>query len=193
MLFANERIVISKLIATIVFNKYDRSSFYIPNGVNLPVIPTSQDALKIFNLDAGKYIILVGRLVPEKRHIDLIRAFNEAAIPGWKLVIVGASDHPDVYVSDLLSLVSKFPNIVCTGLQRGRALEELYGHAGIFVLPSSHEGLPIALLEALSYGLPAIVSDIPANLEVGLGVENYFPLGNIGILAEKLGYFQEME
>ena len=72
------------------------------------------------------------------------------------------------------------------GFIKGRKLHALLSHARCFVLPSSHEGLPIALLEAMSYRLPVIVSDIPANLEVGLGQEFYFPLGDRRALARKL-------
>jgi glycosyltransferase involved in cell wall biosynthesis len=71
-------------------------------------------------------------------------------------------------------------------------LRELYAHAGIFVLPSSHEGLPIALLEALSYGLPVVASDIPAHLEIGLDAKHYFPLGDVHSLAAQLESFARM-
>lgn len=189
MRWSNARIVISRVIANIVLQSHNRESCLIPNGVVLPEIPTSTDILTLFGLEAGKYVVLVSRLVPEKRHLDLIEAFNMAAIPGWKLVIVGASDHPDAYVQEVLDQARKSPNIVCTGLQTGHALRELYGHAGIFVLPSSHEGLPIALLEALSYGLHVIASDIPANLEVGLPDKHYFPLGQVEALAARLKEF----
>jgi glycosyltransferase involved in cell wall biosynthesis len=192
MRWSNARIVISKVIANIVWQSHNRGSNLIPNGVVLPEIPTATDTLTLFGLEAGKYVVLVSRLVPEKRHLDLIEAFNSAAIPGWKLVIVGASDHPDAYVLEVLDQAKKSPNIVCTGLQTGNALRQLYGHAGIFVLPSSHEGLPIALLEALSYGLPVVASDIPANLEVGLAAEHYFPLGNTDVLAERLREFSAL-
>lgn len=104
-------------------------------------------------------------------------------MPRWKPAIVGASDHPHDYVKDVLGEAAATPGVVGTGLQTGLALRELYGRAGVFVLPSSHEGLPIAMLEALSYGLPVIASDIPANLEVGLPSEHYFPLGDVGALA----------
>lgn len=189
MRWSNARIVISKVIANIVLQSHNRGSDLIPNGVVLPEMPTLTGTLDHFDLAPGKYVVLVSRLVPEKRHLDLIEAFNRAAIPGWKLVIVGASDHPDAYVLEVLAKASGRANVVCTGLQTGSALRELYGHAGIFVLPSSHEGLPIALLEALSYGLPVIASDIPANLEVGLTEEHYFPLGNIEVLADRLRAF----
>jgi glycosyltransferase involved in cell wall biosynthesis len=186
---ANARIVISKVIANIVLQSHKRDSDLIPNGVVLPSMPTSIGTLTQFGLVSGNYIVLVSRLVPEKRHLDLIAAFNRAALPGWKLAIVGASDHPDAYVLDVLDQAKRSENIVCTGLQTGNALRELYGHAGIFVLPSSHEGLPIALLEALSYGLPVIASDIAANLEVGLDKLHYFPLGDVDMLAQKLKEF----
>jgi glycosyltransferase involved in cell wall biosynthesis len=152
-------------------------------------MPDSVGALAAFGLEPGKYVLLVSRLVPEKRHLDLIAAFQQAALPGWKLAIVGASDHPDAYVKQVLDKAAATPGVVCTGLQTGLALRELYAHAGIFVLPSSHEGLPIAMLEALSYGLPVIASDIPANLEVGLPGEHYFPLGEVGALAARLKGF----
>ena len=186
MRWSNERIVISEVIAKIVSQSHGRGSYIIPNGVKLPDVPKTTDTLDRFGLEPGKFVVLVSRLVPEKRHLDLIEAFNSAAIPGWKLAIVGASDHPDAYVLEVLEKARQSPSIVCTGLQTGNALRELYGHAGIFVLPSSHEGLPIALLEALSYGLPVVASDIPANLEVGLSADHYFPLGRTDVLAERL-------
>jgi glycosyltransferase involved in cell wall biosynthesis len=186
---SNARIVISMVIANIVLQSHKLDSYLIPNGVVLPQTAASKDTLDRFGLEPGKYVVLVSRLVPEKRHLDLIEAFNRAAMPGWKLAIVGGSDHPDAYVLEVLETARKSPGVVCTGPQTGIALRELYGHAGIFVLPSSHEGLPIALLEALSYGLSVIASDIPANTEVGLGEAHYFPLGQIDALAERLCAF----
>jgi glycosyltransferase involved in cell wall biosynthesis len=142
--------------------------------------------LEKFDLLSGKYVLLVSRLVPEKRHLDLISAFAAADLSDWKLVIVGASDHPDVYTRKVLEAASAEQNVVCTGFQNGLSLCELYAHAGMFVLPSSHEGLPIALLEALSYGLPVLASDIPANVEIGLPDEHYFSLGNVSALKSRL-------
>ncbi len=70
----------------------------------------------------------------------------------------------------------------------GEPLAQIYSHVGLFVLPSYHEGLPIALLEAMSYGLSVLVSDIPANLEVGLARERYFKCGDMDDLKEKIDY-----
>ena len=186
---ANERIAISKVIQSIVRDKHDQDSVLIPNGVTLPELLSTTKGPLLFNLTPGKYIVLVSRLVPEKRHMDLIEAFRRANLAGWKLAIVGSADHPDAYTRQVFEAAEKTPGVVCTGFQSGRELCELYTHAGLFVLPSSHEGLPIAMLEALSYGLPVVASDIPANLEVGLPVEHYFPLGNVDILVEKLSEF----
>ena len=91
-----------------------------------------------------------------------------------------------------VALAAKSTDVVLTGFQRGKALAQLYSHAGAFVLPSSHEGLPIALLEALSYGLPVLASDIPANLEIGLDESSYFPLGDVAALAEGLARVARM-
>jgi len=186
MRWSNGRVAISKVITDLVRDKHGVESALIPNGVVLPQLPLSTVALNQFGLIPERYVLLVGRLVPEKRHLDLIDAFVKAAIPGWKLVIVGGSDHPDSYQTSLVNRAVMTPNVVMTGFQKGLALRELYAHAGLFVLPSSHEGLPIVMLEALSFGLPTIASGIPANLEVGLSQEHYFPLGDIDTLATKL-------
>lgn len=186
MRFANVRIVISRVIANLVQEKYGLDSVVIPNGVVIPETVSSKAALDQINLISGKYVLLVSRLVPEKRHFDLIEAFIKAELGDWKLVLVGASDHPDAYESSVLDTVANSPDVVSAGFQTGLALQELYAHAGLFVLPSSHEGLPIALLEALSFGLPVLASNIPANLEVGLPEWQYFPLGDIEALRSKI-------
>jgi glycosyltransferase involved in cell wall biosynthesis len=182
---SNGRIVISKVIADLVRNKHGVESVLIPNGVILPQMPNSIEALETFGLTRGRYVLLVSRLVPEKRHLDLIAAFQQANLADWKLVLVGSADHPDAYQREVIKKAAE-AGVVMTGFQRGLALQELYAHAGLFVLPSSHEGLPIALLEALSNGLPVLASDIPANLELGLSEEYYFPVGEIGVLADRI-------
>lgn len=189
MRLSHQRIVISNVIRQLVRHKHKIDSNLIPNGVSLPEMPDSTITLTTFGLERGRYVLLVSRLVQEKRHLDLIAAFNQAELDGWKLVLVGASDHPDAYVRAVQAAAERHPQVIMTGFQTGLALRELYTHAGLFVLPSSHEGLPIAMLEALSYGLPVIASDIPANVEVGLEQECYFPLGNVSALATRLAQY----
>ena len=107
----------------------------------------------------------------------------------WKLVIVGRADHESKYCRDLEKTAKNNQNIVLTGFLSGRLLQELYSHAGLFVLPSYYEGLPISLLEAMSYGLLCLVSDIQANRNMGLPDENYFSSGDRKQLSEKLQIF----
>lgn len=166
---------------------------HIPNGVNIPEVSHGSDVLDQFGLEKRKYVLMVGRFVPEKRQLDLIEAFARANLNGWKLALVGGSDHPDAYVEEVKFAAARCPDVCLTGIQRGEALRQLYSHAGVFVLPSSHEGLPIALLEALSFGNMAIVSDIGPNLEVGLAPECYFPVGDVDALARELKQFVERD
>lgn len=185
--YASEVIVISKTIQNLVKEKYSVDATLIPNGVVAPPRVDTFTALKKYGLSQGKYILIVSRLVPEKRHLDLITAFETTGIEGWKLVIVGSSDYPDEYSNAVMQKGKQKNNhIVTTGFLSGEPLQELFAHAGLFVLPSSHEGLPIAMLEALSYGLPVIASDIPANLEVELTSGEFFELGNVEQLKKLL-------
>ena len=185
---AHSRIVISKVIEQLVKAKYGVDSYLIPNGA-LPVeLETDSSEIERFGLQPRRYFLHVGRIVAEKRQLDLIEAFNLAHPAGWQLVLVGAGS--DEYSQKVKAAAAK-AGVVLAGFQRGRALAQLYSHAGAFVLPSSHEGLPIALLEALAYGLPAVASDIPANLEVGLPLGSYFPMGNTMALAERLSSLAE--
>lgn len=190
---ANDVIVISHVINNIVKTKHDRQDAHvIHNGVRLPAMP-SQEAidttLNNFGLTAGKYIIAVARFVEEKGLHDLIAAY-EAANCQVPLVLVGDADHEDAYSEKLKKQAYSNPNIISTGFLSGVTLHSLFSQAGLFVLPSYHEGLPIALLEAMSWSLPILVSDIPANLEPGLPEECYFPTGDVNALAQKLKAWQ---
>lgn len=187
--FADATIVISQTIQTMVAAKYRAAAHLIPNGVSAVDVPATATALERFGLTAQRYVLLVSRLVPEKRHLDLIAAFQQAGLDDWKLVIVGSADHQDAYGAAVRQAAREQPRVIMAGFQSGLALSELYAHAGLFVLPSSHEGLPIALLEALSFGLPVVASDIPANLEVGLAAEHHFPLGDVRQLSLRLRDF----
>jgi glycosyltransferase involved in cell wall biosynthesis len=187
---SNRTIAISKTIQKTLANQFGVAADLIPNGVVIPKIADKTDALSHFDLDVHRYILLVSRFVPEKRHLDLVKAFRKCALVDWKVVLVGGLELNDTYVNDVVRFCDGDPQIVFTGFQSGKNLQELFTHAGAFVLPSSHEGLPIALLEALSYGLPVFASDIQANKDVGLSVDRYFELGNVEMLARKLDSLQ---
>jgi glycosyltransferase involved in cell wall biosynthesis len=182
---ANEVIVISQHIREIVRRRCARDSVLIPNGVEIPKPATARDFIDDQGLEPGQYLLAVARFVPEKGLHDLVSAFDRIETP-WKLLIAGDADHEDDYSRTLKEAAAANPDIVLTGYLTGEALHQAYSHAGLFVMPSYHEGLPIALLEAMSYGLPVLVSDIPANLEVNLGTQAYFSCGNVAELAEQI-------
>jgi glycosyltransferase involved in cell wall biosynthesis len=152
----------------------------------MPEVLESDNALKEYGLVKGEYVLSVGRLVPEKGFHDLIEAFTDLKLDRWKLVIVGGADHEDKYSLGLKEKALARKNIVLTGFLTGKPLQELYSHAGLFVLPSYYEGLPIALLEAMSFGLSCIASDIPANRNIMLDKSRYFEIKNPSKLSRKM-------
>ncbi len=196
MTCANDTIAIAQNIAEDVKRRFSRDAHVIPNGVDIPQITQNDQALKKFGLEKRKYILAVGRLVPEKGFDILVDAFNKARFSAeparpwnWKLAIVGQADFEDQYSLSLRQKTSNDPNIVLTGFLTGDPLRELYSQAGLFVLPSYHEGLPIVLLEAMSYGLSCIASDIPANRNIELADERFFKPGDIETLSLKITQF----
>ncbi len=177
-------IAVSRVISDLIRSKYDRDADLIPNGVIARSLPADGNQIRRYALEPGRYFLQVSRMVPEKRQLDLIRAYASAAPSGWKLALVGGLEATDY--SRRVEAAARDAGVVLTGYLNGAALEQMYAHAGAFVLPSSHEGLPIAMLEALGYGLPVLASDIPANLEVGLDESSYFPVGDTVMLAAAL-------
>ncbi|MDD4899223.1 MAG: glycosyltransferase family 4 protein [Candidatus Omnitrophica bacterium] len=182
-------IAVSDTIAAQIKEKYRRQAKVIPNGVEEAQLQQTDGLLQKLGIEKGKYILAVGRFVPEKGFLDLCAAFTQLELTGWKLVIVGKADHAGRYSEELEKWASWNKNIILPGFHSGKELWEIYTHAGIFVLPSYYEGLPIALLEALGFGISCIVSDIAANKEVGLSCERYFTPGDINGLKEKIKTF----
>lgn len=184
-IFANEVIVISNVIGEIIRRRCGRGSNLVYNGVPIPEKNTASDYLQTLGVAPGNYLLAVARFVPEKGLHDLLDAF--ANLPGdVQLVIAGDADHESDYSRALKSKAAQNPRVVLTGYVTGEKLQQVYSHARLFVLPSYHEGLPIALLEAMSYGLPVLVSDIPANKEVDLPAERFFRCGDTADLLSKL-------
>ncbi|MQB19434.1 glycosyltransferase [Agrobacterium tumefaciens] len=186
MRFAHGRIVVAKHIADAMQAKFNRNVHFIPNGVQIDIEAADDTVLDEFGLIKGRYVLLVARLVVEKRQMDLIEAFLQADMPDTKLVLVGGGDARSDYAEKLRARAKSHSNIVLTGSQSGARLGGLFANAGLFVLPSSHEGMPIALLEALAYGLPILASNIEANLALELDAESYFPLGDVPALSQAL-------
>lgn len=164
-------IVVSKNLQSYFQQSYQLETRAIANGVLLPQKVPIEEIKGKYGLDSGEYLLFLGRLVPEKGPHYLIKAFRQLDT-AKKLVIAGGSSHSDDYVNHLHELAADDERILFTGFVGGRVLEELYAHAYIYVLPSENEGLPIGLLEAMSYEQCCLVSDIPGNIEV-LGSNGY--------------------
>lgn len=186
-MFADDVIVISDVIRNLIKRKYNRTKgvHLIYNGVSQPEICEYPEYFDELGIEKGKYILGMCRFVPEKNLHHLVEAFSKIDAKGCKLVLAGDTDFEDDYSRNLKKMAHE-KGVVLTGFVKGKKLHSLLTNARCYVLPSSHEGLPIALLEAMSYHLPVIVSDIPANLEVGLEKDVYFPMGNVEALKEKL-------
>lgn len=164
--FPNETIVVSKMLKEYFEKKFKRKVHFIPNGVNIFQEKIGQEnpsGYKLKELEERKYILFVGRLVPEKGLYCLIKVFSKLDT-AMKLVIAGNSSFTDNYVKFLKEISNS--NVIFIGFIGDKKLEELYRHAYLFVLPSEIEGLSISLLEAMSYGKCVLTSDIPECLEV---------------------------
>lgn len=190
-MFADRVIVISDVIRHLIADKYGRTDgvSLIYNGVPAPDICSYTEYFEQLGIAEGNFVLGMCRFVPEKNLHHLIEAFDlwKRSNPDsdMRLVLAGDTDFEDDY-SRSLKAMAREKGVVMTGFVKGRKLHSLLSHCRCYVLPSSHEGLPIALLEAMSYGRRVIVSDIPANLEVGLAQDCYFPCGNVKALSERL-------
>ncbi|MGA7988525.1 MAG: glycosyltransferase family 4 protein [Candidatus Dormiibacterota bacterium] len=181
-------ITVSKNLADFYLRRYGRVAHYIPNGVAIPVHREPRLITERFGLRGGDYALFLGRLVPEKAPDLLLRAFRTVDTES-RLVIAGGSSFTDRYVQELESLAARDPRVLMVGPVQGTLLDELYSNAALFVLPSSLEGLALTLLEAASYGLPLVASDIPPNREV-IGIDRpggrLFPSGDQAALADAI-------
>ena len=167
----------------------------IYNGVSKPEICDCPDYFNQLGIEKGQYVLGMCRFVPEKNLHHLVEAFMKwkkahADSGDIKLVLAGDSDFEDSYSLGLKEMARK-NGVVLTGFIKGRKLHSLLTNCKCYCLPSSHEGLPIALLEAMSYGVKVVVSDIPANMEVGLPEDDYFHCGDVDELSGKLGQIIE--
>ena len=191
--FADHVIVISNVIKNLIAERCGRTRnvHLIYNGVPEPQICEYPEYFEEIGIDKGKYILGMCRFVPEKHFHDLVDAYvrlisdEKCQMKDLKLVLVGDTYFEDNY-SRGLKQKAKEHGVVLTGFIRGRKLHSLLTNALCYSLPSSHEGLPIALLEAMSYKLPVITTAIPANLEVGLDSSCYHKVGDVETLTAKL-------
>ncbi|MCR0326669.1 glycosyltransferase family 4 protein [[Clostridium] innocuum] len=157
--YADEIIVLSENVQNYFFKTYGRTTNFIPNGVNKPEIREADIIKKLYNLDKDSYILFLGRLVPEKGLRYLIEAFKMIKTDK-KLVIAGGSSDTEEFENEIKNMANNDDRILFTGFVQGKVLDELYSNAYIYALPSDLEGMPLSLLEAMSYGNCCLVSDI---------------------------------
>ncbi|MBF0495773.1 MAG: glycosyltransferase family 4 protein [Deltaproteobacteria bacterium] len=185
--FPHYRIVVSKELVKYYKRSYGVEAHYIPNGIPVPVL-REPNIIRKFGLTSRGYFLFVGRLVPEKRVEDIIMAFGLKP-RGTKLVIVGDSAGADDYVRKLKLLAGNNSSILFIGFQYGEAIQELYSNARAFVNASELEGLPLTVLEAFSYGLECLLSDIEPHREI-MGFKNVvghlFPVRQVETLARRM-------
>ncbi|MEK7181788.1 MAG: glycosyltransferase family 4 protein [Patescibacteria group bacterium] len=187
-------IVISETLAAYAQKKYQKEFALIPNGAEVEY-ESDTTLLNQWGLRPSRYILSVSRLVEHKGIHYAIKAFRDleekSKIPNnYKLAIVGSPAHTPEYEQYLKVLGEGCDNIVFLGEQGGRNLAALFSHAGLFVQPSEDEGLSLALLEAMAYGILPITSDIPANMEAiknGAGVS--FPSKDVEALKKEFAYY----
>ncbi len=164
---ADKIIVVSEDLHFYFRQTYDIETVYIPNAA---ASYTQSDPNFTYgnslSIKPGRYILFLGRVVPEKRPELLIKAFQALNLPDWQLVVVGGCSDSQHFTSEVVELAANNPNIIFTGELRGASLAEIVRGAGLFVLPSDLEGLPMVMLEAMKEGIPVVASDIPINKQL---------------------------
>lgn len=183
--YADEIIVLSKGVQGYFQNEYNRKTVYIPNGVNKPEIKPADLITKEYGLQKNSFVLFLARLVPEKGLQYLIEAFKQTETDK-KLVIAGGSSDSDDFMKQVKDMAAGDSRIIFTGFVQGQILDELYSNAYIYCLPSDLEGMPLSLLEAMSYGNCCLTSDIAECAEVVEDKAVLFQKGNVASLQEKL-------
>ena len=183
--FADEIIVLSKGVQDYFQNTYGRTTRFIPNGVNKAKPRKARQITEKWGLTKDSYILYLGRIVPEKGERYLIEAFKQTKTDK-KLVIAGGSSDTQAFMDELKSLAKDDDRIIFTGFVQGEILEELYSNPYIYTLPSDLEGMPLSLLEAMSYGNCCLTSDIPECAEVVEDNALLFRKSDVSNLKEKL-------
>lgn len=185
--YADEIIVLSKGVQNYFMDTYGRKTEFIPNGVTRPVLHSPQFIKRNFGFCKDEYFLFLGRLVPEKGITYLIEAFKKVET-NKKLVIAGGSSDTEDFIRELKELAKDDDRIIFTGFVQGKMLEELYSNAYVYCLPSDLEGMPLSLLEAMSYRNCCLTSDIAECTEVVEDKALTFKKSDVADLEQKLQY-----
>ncbi len=183
--YADEIIVLSEGVKHYFEKNYGRKTKFIPNGVNEPTIREVDLINQKYGLERNEYFLFLARLVPEKGVQYLIEAFKKV-LTEKKLVISGGTSDTGDFLASIKKMAKDDERIIFTGFIQGQILDELYSNAYVYILPSDLEGMPISLLEAMSYGNCCLVSNISECTEVVEDKAMIFQKGNIEDLKEKI-------
>lgn len=183
--FADEIIVLSDGVKNYFKDTYNRDTVYIPNGIVSADKVDADEITQKYALENEDYILFLGRLVPEKGLRYLIEAYKSVKTDK-KLVISGGSSDTADFENEIKNTAADDDRIIFTGFVQGKILEELYSNAYLYVLPSDLEGMPLSLLEAMSYGNCCLTSDIPECADVTGDYGITFRKSDIADLTEKL-------
>ena len=188
--YADSVIVLSKGVQQYFQETYNRDTILIPNGISKPVKKKPQIIKEKYGLQGEDYLLFLARLVPEKGAHTLLDAYESSGIT-IPLVIAGGSSHSQEYVEEIRSKVDAINaknvgHVIMTGFVEGKELQELYSNCKLYILPSEIEGMPLSLLEAMSFGRLCLSSDIRENIDVTCEHGLSFPVGDCEKLKESL-------
>ena len=180
-------ISIKKAAKVITISKFSKQSILKhysvdPSNIVITPIPPEQQSDTATKLAEptvkGKYILFLGTLEPRKNIISLVKGYEQ--LPPkikkeYALVLAGGSgwyfEETMNYINDL---IIKGENIQLTGYVTDAQRVDLYRSASLFAFASHYEGFGMPILEAMSYGTPTAVSDIPVFKEVAATATVYF-------------------
>ena len=127
----------------------------VPNM--LYYIPSKQSKLD------KKNIITISRLDYGKRNDDIIKAFSKIKENDWKLYIIGDANEYNKHTK-LINDLNMNDRIILTGYKNKEEIEEYMLKSSLFLMASETEGLPMVLLEAMSYGIPCIAYEVASGV-----------------------------
>lgn len=182
---ADAVIVLSRNVQKYFLDTYGRETMFIPNGVNVPVPRDANLIISEYGLEKNEYLLYLSRIVPEKGLRYLVQAFKKTNT-FKKLVVAGGFNDSPAFVEEIKKLAQEDRRIVFLGHVEGQKLEELFSNAYFYVLPSDLEGMPLSLLEAMSYGNCCLTSDIPECAEVVEKNAVTFKRGDVDDLLQKM-------
>lgn len=193
--YADKVIVLSEGVKDYFHDTYGRETIVIPNGISRPEYQAPNIITYKYGLHGQDYLLFLARLVPEKGVHTLLEAYQKSGVK-IPLVIAGGSSHSSEYCERIESIAKKIneeagrnrteQKVILTGFVQGKELEELYSNAMLYILPSEIEGMPLSLLEAMSYGNVCLISDIAENTDVTEEYGFSFISGDVDSLSEKL-------